>query len=138
MSRLQDETTLSLKQCCSCSGGLLETDRFCRWCGRAQVSIELLPNASLAIQSCRSVSQSLYETTSLQAGTEVGQAGRPVSGPLMKAVTDGLTNEALNRQTSRLVRGFVLALLSVPLWLMILILSPFDAYFMAKGIANRS
>jgi hypothetical protein len=62
---------------------------------------------------------------------------RPFSGPLVKAVVDGVAAEYAPHPRSRVARNALRALLSVPIWLIIVVLSPFDAYSAARAISRE-
>jgi len=104
-----NEKTVGIKQCADCGGGLLQTDRFCRWCSACQ--IESTSNVELY---------------------------RPVSGPLVKVMARSVSTGALSQPRSPVMQTLLAALLSFPVWLMIVFLSPFDAYFAARTMARRS
>lgn len=61
---------------------------------------------------------------------------RRVSGPLVSAaVTGALAGTATDSQ-SRFIKRVTLALISIPIWLMIVLLSPLDAYAAVKNLAR--
>ena len=124
MLNAQDARTVAVKACCACSGQLLESDRFCRWCGGAQ-----------ADAASGSPAVARY-TTSLLAGANSNLYHR-VSGPLVSAVIAGVATGEFNEQGC-LMRRCLLALISVPIWLMIVLLSPLDAYAAAKNLLREN
>lgn len=118
---LTDDTkTVAIRACAECGGGLLETDRFCRWCGGRQV---------YSAQLCTS---SPLTTTALSQPALY----RRVSGPLVSAILSGVSERSRETQ-SPLLKSTVLALISIPLWLIIVLLSPFDAYAAARAISRQ-
>jgi hypothetical protein len=84
---------------------LLESDKFCRWCGAAQV----------------------YTTTRLY---------HPISGPLVEAMV-GAGSKETSALCGSFTRRLVLALISIPIWMLIILLSPLDAYASAKALTGR-
>lgn len=60
-----------------------------------------------------------------------------VSAPLVEAVTAGITANSFGKSQNRFVRQTFSLLLSIPIWLMIVLLSPFDAYLAAKHISGQ-
>jgi hypothetical protein len=119
---IEQKPTVDFRLCRACSSKMRDRDKFCRQCGARQTG-EISPPADTAppacatsrlrTDACCSVSASLL--TGIAAGAQAGTAG-------------------LN---SRFARCVVSALITVPLWMMIMLLSPFDAYATAKAIANQ-
>jgi hypothetical protein len=117
---------VQIKPCGACAAGLLATDKFCRWCGVRQPG-ELLSTADTA-GGRNLVTQLDYRTTPLSRDLY-----HPVSGPLLNAVTHGVARRA----RSGFTRGIIQALISVPVWMIIVLLSPLDAYASAKILSGR-
>lgn len=135
MSETGDIKTALVKACENCAAGILERDKFCRWCGSLQSA--LIPTCSLEADSLGSLSRepSRYFTTELEPLGSTDGLHR-VSGPLITAVVATLsTGTALQPRPSLFARA-ITALLSVPLWLMIVLLSPLDAYAAAKNLSR--
>jgi hypothetical protein len=59
------------------------------------------------------------------------------SGVLVNLVTEGVSARGLSLPGNRWVMRLASALVAVPLWLMIVLLSPLDAYVAARAIARR-
>jgi hypothetical protein len=131
MNEMRQTETVTIKTCCTCSGGLLERDRFCRWCGARQTG----DFAEAAFVSAGSAS--LYTTSALEPPRGKSAAFRPVSGPLVKAMMAGMSAGSGAPSYSRAWRAVVQMLVSIPIWLMIVLLSPFDAYAAAKTISRH-
>lgn len=134
MSDTGNEKTVGIKECAACGGGLLQTDRFCRWCSAPQFISGNIYAAS--------VTERLRDDVHY-GNSEPGQKNgydlyRPVSGPLVKVMARNVSTGALSQPQSRLTQTLLTTLLSFPLWLMIVFLSPFDAYFAARSMAKRS
>ena len=128
MSDFHQTDTVTIKACCRCSSGLLERDRFCRWCGACQTEETSLYKNST----------SPYTTSALGPGDEQAAPFRPVSGPLVQAMIAGMPAAENTPHYSRAIRGLVQVLVSIPIWLMIVLLSPFDAYVSARTISRHS
>ncbi|MGH9769385.1 MAG: hypothetical protein ACREAB_18325, partial [Blastocatellia bacterium] len=60
-----------------------------------------------------------------------------VSGPLVEAMAVGIAARAFSRFQGRFVRQSLSVVISIPIWLMIILLSPFDAYFAAKHFSDQ-
>lgn len=132
--------TLTVKACNACRGGLLERDKFCRWCGSPQThSLRPLADCQDRVPS---LSLSPYTTSALnrEAANQATPASRTyssVSGPLVRALIAGVSGGRSTDAEGRVVRSIVQALVSIPIWLMIVLLSPIDAYVAAKSISRQ-
>jgi hypothetical protein len=135
----EEARTVAVKACTSCSGGLLEYDRFCRWCGVRQPGRVMKSNPLNAAQLTGSVSGGLREYTTSALERADAEAGlyRRVSGPLVSAVIAGVSASS-PQVYSRFMKRAVLALISVPIWLIIVLLSPLDAYAAAKNLLREN
>lgn len=144
--------TVLVKECSACSSGLLERDKFCRWCGSPQtyslspvadcqdrVSRDRVSREQVAQDRMSSVSLSLspYTTSALSHAAVDDRPYRRVSGPLVKALVAGVSGGRSIEPSGRVSRSLVQALVSIPIWLMIVLLSPLDAYVAAKAISRE-
>ena len=127
-------TTVAIKPCRSCGAGLIEESKFCRSCGAAQ-SCSLPPDSRRMISSGNLDRELLphYATRRLSQH----KLYHPVSGPLVSAVADGVPASVPSSPASSFSKRMLLALMAVPIWVMIILLSPLDAYASAKIIGNR-
>ncbi|NOT62546.1 MAG: hypothetical protein HOP19_20260 [Acidobacteria bacterium] len=62
---------------------------------------------------------------------------RPISGPLVNSVTGSLHLPVTAQLQSRFGKSLLLALTSLAIWLMIVLLSPLDAYAAARVTVTR-
>jgi hypothetical protein len=60
-----------------------------------------------------------------------------VSRPLVKSITETLTANQTTRLKSPLCKGLLMALISIPIWLLIVFLSPLDAYVAARNTVEQ-
>jgi predicted amidophosphoribosyltransferase len=111
--------TADLNLCPSCAHELRSGDKFCRRCGAAQSHINATPGSA----------EARYKTAPLP---HLG-GYRRVSGPLVGSLAADISARAAQINNGTLRRA-VLALIVLPLWLLIILLSPFDAYAAAKAI----
>jgi hypothetical protein len=120
--------TVGLTQCHTCRAELLESDKFCRRCGLNQS----LCTAPLTVIDGHGDGFE-YETGPLRGGAS--RSGS-FSGTLVNFVTQSVSERTsgcgANRWTMRLVGALIMA----PLWAMIVLLAPLDAYVAAKAIAK--
>lgn len=110
--------TVALALCYSCGHELHEHDRFCRRCGVNQSEHCNQPS----YRTLAMTDDDLYHT---------------ISGPMVKAVTAEMKAVTTTPFGTALIRPVILALISVPIWLLIILLSPLDAYAAARAAANR-
>jgi hypothetical protein len=135
---LQDARTVAIKACTFCAAGLLERDKFCRWCGArqpVQESLGLQPAPATPVQQ-GALSSPLRETRVI-AGPARADVYRRVSGPLVTAVVSGALSTPSAENQSAFVKRMILALISIPIWLIIVLLSPLDAYAAVKNLARQ-
>jgi hypothetical protein len=119
--------TVGLTQCHTCGAELLERDKFCRRCG-----VDQRLGAAPTVVAGNS-SRFEYETRPLP---RVATRGGSFSGTLVNFVTQSVSERTTgcgaNPWTMRLVGALVMA----PLWVIIVLLAPLDAYVAAKAIAK--
>ena len=130
MSHAEQTTTLSIKPCVACKASLPEDSKFCRWCG-ARLFVD--PDQTERLNSGAIVPTDCYRTTALATPNLY----HPVSGPLMNALVANVPARGLQPSAAGLTKRMLLALMAVPIWVMIILLSPIDAYASAKIIGQR-
>jgi hypothetical protein len=145
--------------CFACAAELKELDKYCRNCGAEQVTVtgerttsnelRLVQQAqesspiSPVTPSGRVQSHTLESTETLEhhdtqpVSYKTGDAYRRVSGPLVDTVTAQSATRVSGRLHNEAVRHVLSALLAIPIWLIIVVLSPVDAYLAAKEIAGK-
>jgi hypothetical protein len=135
MDELQQEKTVALKACGACSSGLLEHDRFCRRCGARQPDPERL-ELNQAPTGARPCGAQSCATVAIAAVARA-DVYRRISGPLVNAVVTGALSVPATENQSPFVKRVILALISIPIWLIIVLLSPLDAYAAVKNLARQ-
>lgn len=145
MHYLDSEATLSVKPCSACGFGLLENDRFCRRCGSKQVETsisalfiepkEYLPEATSG--SLARLPQS-YQTTLISKNDTEENLYRSISGPLVSALVRSMSSTAPAGFCGRVLRKAFSTLISISIWLMMVLLSPIDAYLASRSVWARS
>lgn len=119
-------TELIDHQCPACATGVLKMDKFCRRCGARQ------SNRYNTAEEMNHLSES--ETKPLNSSTGELQT---YSGQLLKIVTTGLASKTESATpANRGVQRLVCTLIALPLWMLIVALSPLDAYIAAKTAAG--
>jgi len=121
--------TVALKRCHVCSAGALDPDKFCRRCGAC-----LSARNDQTTGVIGSGDSSDFKTSPLTGSESMRQS---YSGPLIRIVTQGLLERTSSLRANRWARPLVSVLVAVPLWLMIVLLSPLDTYIAAKAIAKQ-
>ena len=127
-------TTVAIKPCRSCGAGLLEESRFCRLCGAPQ-SHALPPSCPTIVSVGYSWSEPLQQYATARVSQQ--KLYHPVSGPLVNAVAAGVPTRVSGSRRGSLSKRMLLALMAIPIWVMIILLSPLDAYASARIIGNR-
>jgi hypothetical protein len=133
MFETDEEKTALVKACGSCEAGILDRDTFCRWCGARQGAID--SRGGMDHPTMSSCVPSNYLTTGLEPLAARTNLHR-VSGPLVSAVVATLATGPVSHQRPSFFARAITALISVPLWLMIVLLSPLDAYAAAKNLSR--
>jgi hypothetical protein len=153
----QQAITVAIKPCRICRGGIPETDRFCRLCGESQ-------QAGQTIEVRQGWRKDLQEApgnggNDLEFVSENSRQGGANSGPVTEGSASCVSAALVARLSNQLVSGSVACVLSsasgspvcadaarmkrivsllvsVPVWLIIVVLSPFDAYATARLITE--
>jgi hypothetical protein len=133
----QESETIAIMGCRACGVGIPQSDRFCRLCGAghtdslsATLSNQERP-VKLASSDSLECSRPPADCATMAMPTRAGYG--PLSGPLVTAVADGLSANLALRFLDRRVKRILLVLISVPIWLMIVLLSPLDTYAAVKA-----
>ena len=122
--------TVAVKACCSCGTGLLENDKFCRKCGVSQ------PGQPAFSDPLNGFAQAVTRSAMPKTADVDGDTYHPVSGPLVKAVVASVSSSATAPLHGRVLKSSILALISIPIWLIIVLLSPIDAYLAARTLSR--
>jgi hypothetical protein len=124
--------------CTVCGAGILADNQFCRHCGAHQPEEAwaegFSSQATVALARPNDMGDPFaYKTKVL--GQDFYQE---VSIPLIKKVTGQLTSQKTEYFRNPWSQRVLLTLIVVPIWLMIVLLSPLDAYLAAKTTVKRS
>lgn len=130
MTQAEQQTTVTIIPCSACGAGLSEDSKFCRRCG-ARLTGDTDQTERLSFDTLSS--PGAYRTSPLAPLNLY----HPVSGPLVKAVAAGVPTRTSLSTTGGLTKRMLPALMAVPIWVMIILLSPIDAYASAKIIGQR-
>jgi hypothetical protein len=136
MSTTLSTNTKTLDRCGQCWAAIHDHDHYCRHCGLAlEGRTTLLPDTG-EISERPTRELALPAAAYVTAPFTQMEARRPVSGSLLKLVT-AETAPAIAVSGNRLLRRLTMALISLPIWLMIVLLSPLDAYAATKAVGQR-
>jgi len=129
--------TTDFRRCKACGAAQRDRDKFCRRCGVSQS----LPSEPLncmtgdgADSVVGSADRSGRETALLTGGATLR---RSYSGKLVGIVTNELSEHTSTFRANRWAMLLISMLVAAPLWLMIVLLSPLDAYIAAKDLAKQ-
>ena len=117
-----------IKDCYKCNGQLSVPDSFCRWCGTHQGDEEetLIPVNNTGWRN--------QKTTPVMMSEEVSKT-------LSSLPLNALAQCAIAKTGSLRLNRFgvltVAVLIAIPMWLLIILLSPLDAYASAKAASGR-
>jgi hypothetical protein len=128
------EETRGFDHCQGCGAAQIDRDKFCRRCGVSQsrgVGLSDYKNGSGAVAA----GALSYATAQLSGGAA---PRRSYSGPLIHIVTRQLSEQTSSFRANRRAMLIIGILVAAPLWLMIVLLSPLDAYVAAKDAVRRS
>jgi len=115
--------TKELSICGICQAEPRECDKFCRRCGTmlGEAGGTQSGSAASSAHATSSLSQDLYHR---------------VSGRLVAAAVSGISNHTATLQNHH-SKLLISALLAIPIWLIIMLLSPLDAYATARTISKQ-
>jgi hypothetical protein len=131
MNHTLDEKTVVLRCCANCGSPSPDTYRFCRWCGTNQKGF------SPVAATCRD----LEKDATLESVTSYDSALAgyvSVSALLMNSVMQGARAVRTGRPDSRIANKTIGVLIFVPLWIMMIMVSPFEAYFVSKSMVRNA
>src|SRR5215510_6834754 len=129
--------TTGFKQCRACGAAQNERDKFCRRCGASQsrrIGSMNCITGNVASDLAETADRTGCETRPLSAS---GSLRKSYSGPLVNSVTRKLSEQTTSLRTNRWAMLLIGVLVAAPLWLMIVLLSPLDAYVAAKDLAKQ-
>jgi hypothetical protein len=126
MMNAQTKETVAIKQCPTCAGELLARDRFCRHCGVNQNDRYVTAALTSDLPNC--------DTRPLGDGKATYQS---LSCTLVNIVAQGLSAKSLSHRAGRGSTRLVAVIATVPIWLLIVLLSPVEAYAAARTITKR-
>ena len=127
--------TVAIRPCGACGVGLLDGSNYCRSCGARQK----IQSGSISTTGEGPGYAGRLASTGDLSTARVSQPilYHPVSGPLVRAVAQGVPAAMSKSPARQFSKRMLLALMAIPIWVMIILLSPLDAYTSAKIIGQR-
>jgi len=126
MDNLSQAETIGLKQCRSCIGELLAPDTFCRWCGVRQNEDP--------VTSTSKTGWCEHKTKGLRNYVEVNQTP---SKQMLDLMAKSVASKTESLSVNRLGALVITSVIAIPMWLLIILLSPLDAYKSAKAASRQ-
>src|SRR5262245_42160680 len=120
-----DKETEPVKVCGSCSAQLPASDKFCRRCGVDQL-----------VAQCHDLTDTETDTAPV-SGARPNRAGYLLSSTLVGTITESVAIKPATLRPGRLGIRLVAGLIVIPIWLLIVLLSPVDAFLSAKAASNQ-
>ena len=125
MLLMEEIETTALNQCHGCGAELLSHDKFCRRCGIRRPNSYATSTDLSGARNC--------ETQPLQSGEQPCQS---FSGQLIRVVAQTMSTRTATRNHSRGLQRLICTLITIPIWMLIVMLSPLDAIVAAKAAAG--
>src|SRR5262245_30775507 len=122
----ETKETVAIKQCPVCAGELLMRDRFCRHCGVNQTDSYVTAALTSDLSG--------YETRPLSDDKATYQS---LSGTLLNIVEQGVLSKPSMYCASRRAARLITVITALPIWLLIVLLSPVEAYSAARIITKQ-
>lgn len=113
------------QRCRACATRLTARARFCRRCGVRQSDADTASTNLSCLVEC--------ETRPLAEDTREFQS---YSGQLIKIVTQTMSARTMPLHPGRGLQRLLCTLITLPIWMLIVLLSPLDAYTAAKAAAG--
>ncbi len=133
------------KRCHNCLSELQTSDNFCRSCGISQTTGAVTPETDESWRHCETtvlnnddeieISESL--SSSLDDTLIQTETYQSVSSPLVKTLTQNVATRTSSLHSNRFGVSIVAVLIAIPIWLLIILLSPIDAYTAIRAVANQ-
>ena len=120
--------TQAVKQCFSCAAPLPATDNFCRCCGTSQQSGAVSTPAKHWTER---------KTRLVSHVKGVGESTQTLSGLLVSSLTQIVAVKTMPLRYGRLGSRVIAGVVAIPIWLLIILLSPLDAYTAAKAASSQ-
>lgn len=129
------------ERCHNCSSERQTSDNFCRSCGISQTasdrdeswrhSVTTVLKTDDEIENAQSLSDSLDDTL------RQPESYQSLSSPLVKSSTKNVATRTSSLHSNRFGVSIIAVLIAIPIWMLIILLSPLDAYTAIRAVANQ-
>ena len=133
------------KRCHNCLSKLQTSDNFCRSCGISQTTVTVIPDSNESWRHCETtvlkiedeseINESL--SSSLDDTLMQTETYESLSSPLVKTLTQNVATRTSSLHSNRFGVSIVAVLIAIPIWLLIILLSPIDAYTAIRAVAGQ-
>ena len=128
--------TVSLKTCPACGTSLVTTYRFCRLCGANQSQLGFVTRRHDSISNPITTTKVLAAYSERNALLRAGRY-RSISGSVLDSFVTSELTAATSRIKSRTAKRAVAAAITIPLWLIIVLLSPIEALHASNQVTRE-
>lgn len=128
--------TVGLKLCSECGLDLLPSQRFCRLCGVSSKRLEFVPHRYDSVPT-PGPSTTPGATDSERNVLAPVSRYRPISARILNSFAATQFIAAPSNLNGRTARRIVAAVITLPLWLMIVLLSPLDALEVSRQVTQQ-
>ncbi len=126
---LDQMKTEAVNQCFSCRALLTASDRFCRSCGASQRRTAFIDTVS-RYPSART-------TMIVSNPVEQKRTSQTLSNVLVNTLTESIATKTMSLGYGRFGTHLIGGLVVIPIWLLIILLSPLDAYAAARAASSQ-
>lgn len=136
MKNNTETPTVAFKTCNPCGAQLSASYRFCRLCGADQSLPESSTKRLDPTPGRDTNAKGLVTSTEREASSQAAGYSS-ISGSIMNSLAMSDLPVASSLIRSRAAKKFVTAVIALPLWLMIILLSPLDALEASRRVARQ-
>lgn len=130
------ETTVPVKTCRVCGTPLLASSRFCRLCGASQGHLEFVTRRHEGLSEQPQTTTIRAQDGNSNALSPMGRY-RSVSGSVLNSFVTADLTTVTSRLRSRAAKSAVAAAIAIPLWAMIVLLSPIEALEASRQMTRQ-
>ncbi|MBS1788935.1 MAG: hypothetical protein JST85_14490 [Acidobacteria bacterium] len=126
--------TIGLRRCCDCTAELRDRDKFCRHCGARQGN-SYATSTDLTFAGSNET-KPLERGSAFQPCTASPESYTTYSGQLIRIVAESMSARTSAQSAKGWLKRLICTLITIPIWMLIVMLSPLDAYAAAKAAAG--
>ena len=126
---LDQSKTEAVNKCFSCRALLTAADRFCRTCGASQHPTAFIDTGN-RYPAART-------TMIVRNPVEQKSTSQTLSNVLVNTLTESVATKTMSLGCGRFGNHLIGGLVVIPIWLLIILLSPLDAYAAARAASSQ-